>query len=138
MKQISLVIALFFIATSFTMNQEPPAGSVSLYTTKWVLKSIHGKDQVDYIYTRAFIKFDEAKNRVGGNGSCNSFGGSLSVVNNTIRISHLFSTEMYCEGVQDIEKAFLSRLGRANRFEIKGKTLLLYSDKELLLEFAAE
>ncbi|MBI3139749.1 MAG: META domain-containing protein [Sphingobacteriales bacterium] len=138
MKQISLAFALLVLVTSFTIKQGPPAGSVSLYTTQWILKSIHGKDKVDYIYTRAFIKFDETKKRAGGNGSCNSFGSSLFILNDTIRISQLFSTKMYCEGVQEIEKSFFSQLGRANRFEINGKTLLLYLDKELLLEFAAE
>ena len=50
----------------------------------------------------------------------------------------IFSTKMYCEGVQQREDAFFKQLGKVNRFVIKDKALLLYMDKEVLLEFEGE
>jgi len=44
---------------------------------------------------------------------------------------------MYCEQVQQIENKFLGSLEKVTRYEIKDKTLLLYGDQVLLLEFAA-
>ena len=41
---------------------------------------------------------------------------------------------MYCDQAQQIEN-FLIGLGKVSRYEIKDKTLFLYYDKELLLEF---
>jgi len=45
---------------------------------------------------------------------------------------------MFCEETQQVEDAFFKQLEKVNRFEIKGKTLMLYRDKELLLEFVSE
>ena len=45
---------------------------------------------------------------------------------------------MYCEQVQQIENKYLKQLEHVNRFEIKEKALILYRDKEKLLEFIAE
>ena len=50
---------------------------------------------------------------------------------------NIFSTKMYCEQVQQIENKFLGSLEKVTRYEIKDKSLFLYKDKELLLEFAA-
>jgi len=40
--------------------------------------------------------------------------------------------------MQETEDAFFKQLEKVNRFEIKGKALQLYKDKELLLEFESE
>lgn len=45
---------------------------------------------------------------------------------------------MSCEQVQQIENKYLGSLEKVNRFEIKDKTLLLYQDKNIILEFSAE
>ena len=55
---------------------------------------------------------------------------------NEVGFKNIFSTKMYCEQVQQIENKFLGSLEKANRYEIKDKSLFLYSDKDLLLEFA--
>jgi len=55
-----------------------------------------------------------------------------------ISFKNIFSTKMYCEGVQQIEDAFFKQLKNINRFEMKNKVLLLYDDKVVLLEFVGE
>ena len=110
----------------------------SLYDTKWNLKKIHTSTGTEDVNTKAFIRFNQEKGSAGGNGSCNSFGSNASVSENKVSFSNIFSTKMYCEGVQSTEDAFLKLLGQVNRFEIKNKTLLLYNDKDILLEFEAE
>lgn len=106
---------------------------------KWLLTKLH-KDRIvmGVVNKKAFIRFDRAKGSAGGNGSCNSFGSTLSVQGSTISITQIFSTKMYCEGVQDIENSFLDLLGKVNRYEIQAETLLLYRDKEVLVELAKE
>lgn len=123
----------FILFSAFIMKEQ----SLSLYETKWSLKKIHTAAGTEEVNTKAFIKFDEEKKRAGGNGSCNTFGASLIVLNDAISISHIFSTKMYCEGVQKTEDNFFSQLEKVNRFEIKGSVLLLHHDKEVLLEFEA-
>ena len=124
-----------FISAVVIRSNEAKFQSKSLYETKWSLRKIHtGKEDFD-VNGKAFLQFNEEKNSAGGNGGCNSFGSTTSIDGNTIRFTDIFSTKMYCEGVQETENAFLNTLSVANRFEIKGGTLLIYRDKILMLEF---
>ncbi len=132
MKQIFAITAFFIVFTSFRSDTTVKP---DLYNSKWQLKAIHDKEGVAYIYTNAFIRFDETQKKVSGNGSCNSFGGSVNINDNSLQISHLFSTKMYCEAVQSIESDFFAALSKVTRFEIKGNSLLMYQGDMLLLEF---
>ena len=123
--------------SAFVMKKENTARQ-SLYNTKWSLKRIHSPSRVEEVLTKAFIQFDQARGSAGGNGSCNNFGSNFIVVNNAISFKNIFSTKMYCEGVQQTEDAFFKQLGKANRFVIRDKKLLLYHDNDVLLEFVAD
>ncbi len=112
-----------------------PDTTSKLGNGKWILKKIGG---VNVNTNRAFIRFEEAKNRFGGNGGCNGMGGDLSVNGSTIDMSQIISTKMYCEGTSEIENKFFNELEKADRFEIKGKTLLLYNGRRLTLELRSE
>ena len=129
-------MAIFF--ASCASSKKNQAEAMPLYNTKWLLKKIYTGDNIENVQTKAFIRFIKENNSAGGNGSCNSFGSTASVSENNISFKNVFSTKMYCEEVQKIENSFLGSLEKINRFEIKGKTLLLYYDKEMLLEFLAE
>ena len=132
MKQIFAITALFIVFTSFRSDTTV---KVDLYNSKWQLKTIHSREGAAYIYTNAFIRFDETQKRVSGNGSCNSFGGSVAINDNSLKIGNLFSTKMYCESVQSIEADFFAALGKVTRYEIKGNSLLMYMGDMLSLEF---
>lgn len=134
MKQLTVITAILIALSSFRTDTND---SVDLYNTKWLLKSIHTKDEVSYTYTNAFVSFDETKKRISGNGSCNTFGGSLEVKDNFIRFGQLFSTKMFCEQVQKIETDFFAALSKVNRYEIKGNSLLMYQGEKLVLEFGS-
>jgi heat shock protein HslJ len=132
MKQLTVITALFILFSSFRSDIPVKA---DLFNCKWQLKSIYSKECVAYIYTNAFIRFDEMQKRVSGNGSCNSFGGTVNIKDNSLQIGLLFSTKMYCEAVQSIETDFFAALGKVSRYEIKGNSLLMYKGDLLLLEF---
>jgi len=133
---------LFCITTilfaSCASSKKIQAETMPLYNTKWLLKKIYTGDNIENVQTKAFIRFDKEKSSAGGNGSCNSFGSATSVSGNDLNFKNVFSTKMYCEEVQKTENSFLGGLEKVNRFEIKSNTLLLYHDKEMLLEFLAE
>lgn len=125
--------AMFVLFASFRTTDTV---KTELYNHKWQLKTIYSKDGAAYIYTAAFIRFDESKKQVSGNGSCNSFGGSVTIKDDQIKFCAIFSTKMYCDAVQQIETDFFTALGKVTRFEIKENCLLLYQGEKLLLEFA--
>ncbi len=129
---ISAAALLFF--SGFMMNKQ----AVPLYDTKWSLKKIYTQQGTEQVNTKAFIKFNAANLSAGGNGSCNSFGGALYVSKDSISITNIFSTKMYCDGVQQTEDSFFNQLEKATRYKIKEKMLLLYNGNTLLLEFVSE
>lgn len=145
MKLITFISAgAFIILSAFAMKKNAcPAGreknmpASSLYDTKWTLQKIYREAVIEEVKTKAFIKFNREKKSAGGNGSCNSFGSDITINKNEISFKNIFSTKMYCEGVQQTEDSFFKQLEKVNRFEIKGKMLVLYQDKELLLEFVS-
>jgi heat shock protein HslJ len=138
MKLLSIISAgILLFTTSCSSSKATAKTTTPLYETKWSLQKIQTDAGIQAVQTKAFIKFDEVKNSAGGNGSCNSFGSSITISGNEVTFKNIFSTKMYCEEVQKTEDAFFKQLEKVNRFEIKGNTLLLYSDKDLLLEFTA-
>ena len=128
---------MVLFTSSCKSTKEIMQSSTLLYNTNWSLKKIHDKGNEEIINTKAFIRFDKEKGSAGGNGSCNNFGSSPTITGNDVSFKNIFSTKMYCEQVQQIENKFLGSLGKVTRYEIKDKTLFLYGDKDLLLEFGA-
>lgn len=126
--------ASFIFLSAFIMKKESNPQK-ALYDTKWELKKIHSSAGVQEVTTQAFIQFNKERNSAGGNGSCNSFGSTATINGNKISFKDIISTKMYCEGVQQTEDAFFRLLEQADRFEIKGKSLILFHDKDVLLEF---
>lgn len=139
MKLITFIsTGAYIVLSACAMQKEAVTNQQPLYDIKWNLKKIHTEAKTEEVNTKAFIKFNQEKGSAGGNGSCNSFGSSVAVSENKVSFSNIFSTKMFCEGVQDTENSYLAQLAKVTRFEIKSKTLLLYMDKDLLLEFKAE
>ena len=137
MKQLSFIYAaILILGCSCKSAKEAMQSSASLYNTKWSLKKIHDNSNEESVNTKAFIRFDKEKSSAGGNGSCNNFGSSTIINNNEVSFKNIFSTKMYCEQVQQIENKFLGSLEKVTSYEIKDKSLFLYSNKNLLLEFA--
>ncbi len=139
MKLITFIsVGTFIFLSAFVMKKEAAKQQSALYDTKWALKKIYIADSVELITGKAFIKFNREKKSAGGNGGCNAFGSRITVSGNTISFKDIFSTKMYCEEVQQTEDAFFKQMEKVNRFKIKEKVLLLYKDKEVLLEFESE
>ena len=139
MKQLVFIcIAILILAGSCKSAKESMQVTTPLYNTKWSLKKIFTNNIEEVVNTKAFIRFDKEKGSAGGNGSCNSFGSNAVVSSNEVSFKNIFSTKMYCEQEQQIENKYLVHLGKITRYEIRGTNLLLYNDKELMLEFSAE
>ena len=139
MKKLStLVITGLLFLSACSTAKNAATSSMPLYETKWLLKKIHTGSTTEDVNTKAFIRFDQAKSSAGGNGSCNNFGSNAAVNGNDVKFSNIFSTKMYCEGVQQVENKFLGGLENVTRYKIEGKTLKLYNGNDLLLEFDAE
>ena len=131
-----ICIAISIITMSCKSTKGTLTSATPLFDTKWSLKKIYADDKEEAVNTKAFIRFNKEKGTAGGNGSCNSFGGNVTINGNEVSFKNIFSTKMYCEQVQQIENKFLGTLEKVTRYEIKDKSLFLYTDKNFLLEFA--
>lgn len=64
---------------------------------------------------------------LGGNNSCNAYGGEYTAGDSTIAIRNLIQTERYCPDVAEIERAFMEGLGNAWRYKATTKSYHLYA-----------
>ncbi len=104
--------------------------------TEWKLTRIEG----NAVKTEsAFIKFEELKEKVTGNGGCNDFNGSLIKNGNQIKMPEIFATRGFCAETSSIETKFLSYLmDRVTRYEITDGKLKLFAGNLPVLEFEAK
>lgn len=116
-------------------SEKAPQKPADFFVTEWKLTRIEGKPINS---EKAFIRFDDEKNSAGGNGGCNGFGGDLEKKGNTIKISNVISTKMFCENGSDIENKFFANLDSVNKYEIKNGKLFLMGKNKVLLEFEAK
>lgn len=113
--------------------------AVSLESKKWVLESVKG-NSVGKLETEAFIRFNGNEKSVGGNTSCNVFGGNATWGDGKFEFSQGISTLRACieDNRMEIERGVLDGLNNADRYEVKGEKLHLYKGTELLLTFVGK
>lgn len=108
--------------TPLAMNAN--AAPAALWGTEWRLQSLG--DQAVMANSTATLAFPET-GRVGGNGSCNQFFGRVSIDRDRMQFSAIGSTKMACkDSASAQESKYLAALGKAERFEREGDTLLIY------------
>lgn len=135
---LSMLLAVLLVTTSCATGKKANGTAQPLANTKWVLTSFTDNGKENKVSnSRAFIKFDDSKKSVGGNGSCNNFGGSYTLDGNNLSVSKVFSTKMFCQDVQKTEDSFLRLLETASRYEIKGDHLTIYNAQGAVLHFTA-
>jgi len=141
---VSMVLALTILSSfnkkNMAINDSQNFGNEEkmLDSAKWTLTRIFNSDSFMQLSgTKAFIRFNSSEGRINGNGSCNSFGGKLSVDGNSLKLGNIFSTKLYCNEVQAIENEFFSQLQKVTRYTIYEKKLILFNGDDSVLEFEA-
>jgi heat shock protein HslJ len=102
------------------------AVTVALPGTSWALAEIAGTPVVEP--GRATLQFEES-GRASGNGSCNRFSGTATMVGDSLSFGPLISTKMACveEALTAQEGRYLGSLGAARRYAVSGDTLRIYT-----------
>ena len=102
----------------------------TLTNSYWKLIEIYSQpvEKGEGSIKEAHIILSSAENKVSGNGSCNNFFGSYELSpDNKISFSSMASTKMACEKMA-IEDVFFEVLEKTHTFELKGDSLLLFSE----------
>jgi heat shock protein HslJ len=110
-------------------------GVPDLEGTSWLLLEINGQPVLEG--SDPTLVFESES--VGGDGSCNVFGGEYEIENGKLTISNIFSTLMYCEETSDQETAYLAALQEAVGYQVKnGNLQILNSDGQVTLSFVPQ
>lgn len=103
-----------------------------LVGTQWLLEDLNGSGVIDNAQsTLVFVEQGESSSetRIGGSGGCNRYFSQLTAEAERISISAIGSTRMACApALMDQESRFFQALQTANRIELDGPYLRIYSD----------
>lgn len=96
---------------------------------KWQLVSMILERDMAIPLPEKMITLNIDNNKIGGNGGCNSYGGSFLQSGKTVRFSEIFSTKMWCEGSSPTEQQYFNALEKSVNYEIKNGQLILTDAK---------
>lgn len=123
MKLMWMLASLLWLVGCSTSGSAP-----SLVNSTWQLQRID--DVAVPAGVTVTIVFDDGQ--IGGNGGCNSYGGSYQLQGSALRFADVFMTEMYCEGAgSTTEQQYMTILMEIRSFVVTtdaGTTQLTLQD----------
>jgi heat shock protein HslJ len=135
MKTYKILFALTLALTLSLASCASPSSTPELNGTSWSLVKINDQPVLENSNPTLVFEADS----VGGNGSCNSFGGDYETKDSKLSFGALFSTMMYCEDTMEQETAYLAALQDAAGYQVKdGNLLILDTDGQATLTFAQQ
>ncbi|MFC2030098.1 META domain-containing protein [Chloroflexota bacterium] len=123
----TLVLTALLAACAAAKTDKPATGGAVLLDTEWVLTSLTGKALIKD--TQITLGFGEGS--LEGSAGCNSYGGSYTATEDSLRLSDLHWTEMGClepEGILDQEMAYLNALNTVSSYQVDADRLELYNE----------
>lgn len=117
MKKFALLAALPLVLGCGT---PPPVSLGKLNGTTWHFTAIDGAAPVG---KKAILTFQPG--RVGANVGCNGMGADAKLIAGRIVSGPVISTQMYCEGVMEQERAVGALLGAKPEMTVRGTTMTL-------------
>lgn len=101
----------------------------------WVLNKINETTvKNDSSYKNPTMEIDASEGKIGGNGGCNQYAGSIkSLGGNEISISKVMSTEMACPGTNMEMQYFKALTDDALTYKLDDAKLILYNNENTLV-----
>ena len=119
-KRTSLIalstVVLPLLAACTTAGASP----ASIVGTSWLFVTIDGQQPVS---SRAAITIEAAS--ISANAGCNGMGSDLSITPDRLMVGPIISTQMFCDGVMEQERAVGALLGASPQYKVDGDTLIL-------------
>jgi len=101
--------------------------SAALLDTEWSLISLNGGALIED--TEITLNFREAS--LDGSAGCNTYGGSYTASEDSLRLNGVYATEMGCmepKGILEQETAYLDALNAAARYRVDDDRLEVYDE----------
>ncbi len=119
-------LLLTFIFTSCNGNKKvAEVSQQELLSGKYEILSI----QETQLYSKLFIEFNAADDKISGKTDCNSYIGGYTLENNKIIFQPITVTKMYCEEhVMKVEHNLFKALKNTATFTLDNNMLTLISE----------
>jgi len=94
----------------------------------WILESYGTPDNTNNALEKPKVTASFHQGRVGGSDGCNAYGGDCKILGNTMSISKIISTLMYCTPPEIMKQAmqYHMALNAAESYEIKDQKLYIH------------
>jgi heat shock protein HslJ len=134
----TFALAALLVACGAAKTEQPPVASATIAGTEWMLISLSGSDLIEG--TEITLGFTDTS--IEGSAGCNTYGGSFTATEDSLRLSDLYWTEMGCmepEGILDQEMAYLNALSTVASYRRNAGRLELYDEANTqILEFGPQ
>ena len=125
MKTILSLFSLLLLFSCATKQSETQKADNTLYNT-WQLTHLNN-EKVSFTTTLIVTKANYS-----GHAACNNYGGSLSILKNTIVFGATRATKMACSNLNK-EQQYFNMLPKIHYYKISNNILLFYDAKNKLL-----
>lgn len=115
-RHILPALALLAACSATTPIAAEPGGSA------WTFVAIDGQKPVS---SRTSLTISEG--RIGANLGCNGMGGDLKIEQGRLITGPIISTQMYCDGLMEQERAVAELLQAKPRFFIEGERMVIHA-----------
>jgi heat shock protein HslJ len=136
---LSLIITVVLSSCSILNKKTPSTKDYQSLSGTWVLTYITGpRITFEGLYPgqKPTAIFDIEDNRLSGNSSCNSYGSTIVLNKDKIKIEKPYSTMMACEG--NGESVYLNTLLKIESYKVNADTLSLYMDGIEMMRFVRQ
>jgi len=113
-------------ATPQAVADVEPGSDPNRPLTTWTFVSIDGQKPVS---DKAELRIYEK--RISATVGCNGLGGDLKIVPGQLQVGPMISTQMYCDGLMEQERAVAELLGASPAFFIENGRMGIKSDKHV-------
>lgn len=124
---VTWVLIVLLAACATPGPDSPSAEGRALLDTEWEFVSLNDNALIEG--KQITLRFGEAS--IEGSGGCNTYGGSYTAAEDSLRLEGVYATEMACmepEGIMEQEKAYFDALNAAVRYRIDGDRLEVYDE----------
>jgi heat shock protein HslJ len=118
-----------------TPDGEGSEGESELTGTRWNLVSMAGEEPLE----QSTVTLDFDNGELGGNASCNHYGGPYTLEGDSFSVGEVTQTLMACDGVMEQEEAYLEMLQAAESLTLEDDTLTIQTTEgDLVYEPAVD
>ena len=140
-KNILLLIPVVLLFAISCQNKVKEADSKNLLKRKWMLVEYKNIDKAKFVELKSYLDLrhqEKSSYMYSSNIGCNIFNGEFKTLpNNKIKFYDGMVTQMFCEGLMDLESNYFNDLISMTNYKIEGHFLTL-SNNQSQMKFVAE